>query len=357
MRIIQLIDSLETGGAERMAINYANSLSEQISFSGLVATRAEGGLLEQLEEKVGYLFLKRKYTLDLPALFRLRQFVKNNKVTIVHAHSSSFFFAFLLKLSLPSLQLIWHDHYGNSEFLKNRPSFILRLLLPYFKGVIAVNEKLRVWSQQKLKVKNSIYLPNFYSNSFTAKNQTILKGKEGKRIVCLANLRNQKNHELLLEVAKMLKSSHPEWSFHLIGKDWNDFYSANIKMKINEYNLFQTVFLYGAKQDIGTILEQATIGILTSQSEGLPVALLEYGKYKKPVVVTAVGEISQVVQDTQNGFLVPSGETFLFYNALVRLIDNPALQTELGAALFAVVIDRYAADKVIEKYFKWVKNN
>ena len=34
MRIVQLIDSLETGGAERMAVNYANSLSDTIDFSG-----------------------------------------------------------------------------------------------------------------------------------------------------------------------------------------------------------------------------------------------------------------------------------------------------------------------------------
>ena len=39
MRIIQLIDSLEAGGAERMAVSYANALSEDIEFSALVATR------------------------------------------------------------------------------------------------------------------------------------------------------------------------------------------------------------------------------------------------------------------------------------------------------------------------------
>jgi hypothetical protein len=42
VRIIQIIDSLEAGGSERMAISYANALAEQIDFSGLVATRKEG---------------------------------------------------------------------------------------------------------------------------------------------------------------------------------------------------------------------------------------------------------------------------------------------------------------------------
>jgi len=75
MRIVQLIDSLEAGGAERMAVNYANVLSEKIAFSGLVATRKEGVLKNQLNEGVQYLFLNKKKALDINALFRLRQFM------------------------------------------------------------------------------------------------------------------------------------------------------------------------------------------------------------------------------------------------------------------------------------------
>jgi hypothetical protein len=38
MRILQIIDSLDIGGAEKMAVNYANTLSKKIEFSGLVVT-------------------------------------------------------------------------------------------------------------------------------------------------------------------------------------------------------------------------------------------------------------------------------------------------------------------------------
>ena len=61
------------------------------------------------------------------------------------------------------------------------------------------------------------------------RNNTILQGIQGKRIVSLANLRVQKNHFLLLEVAKKVKLSHPEWTFHLVGKDFEDDYSKEIK--------------------------------------------------------------------------------------------------------------------------------
>ena len=58
MRIVQIIDSLDVGGAEKMAINYANALAETIEFSGIVATRKEGNLKLQIHSKVHYLFLK-----------------------------------------------------------------------------------------------------------------------------------------------------------------------------------------------------------------------------------------------------------------------------------------------------------
>jgi hypothetical protein len=58
MRILQLIDSLEAGGAERM-VNYANALTQQIECSGLVCTRKEGALKNQLDSKVAYLFLDK----------------------------------------------------------------------------------------------------------------------------------------------------------------------------------------------------------------------------------------------------------------------------------------------------------
>ena len=50
MRILQLIDSLDAGGAERIAVNYANSLTQKVSFSGLVTTRKEGVLKTEIQK-------------------------------------------------------------------------------------------------------------------------------------------------------------------------------------------------------------------------------------------------------------------------------------------------------------------
>jgi len=72
MRILQIIDSLDIGGAEKMAVNYANSLSVARDFSGLVATRKEGHLKSQIHPDVNYLFLGKKKAIDISAILRLR---------------------------------------------------------------------------------------------------------------------------------------------------------------------------------------------------------------------------------------------------------------------------------------------
>lgn len=354
MRIIQIIDSLEAGGAERMAVNYAKTLADKIEFSGLVATRKEGSLLDQISPNVSYLFLNKKKLFDIRSLLRLRSFVENNMVTHIHAHSTSFFLAFLLKIIKPSLIIIRHDHYGNNEFLANRPYFVLKGVGCFFNGVIAVNKKLKDWSEKKLNAKNVIYLPNFPIINNEISGNTILKGNEGKRIISLANLREQKNFFLLLEVAKKLKSSHPEWTFHLVGKDFEDAYSKQIKSLILEFNLENNVFLYGSRQDVAIILNQSDIAILTSQSEGLPVALLEYGLCKKAVVVTRVGEISMIVQHGMNGFLVDSNQEAVFYQCLVNLIENKELRSQFGKALYKTIQSDYTAENVLEKYLNWL---
>ena len=56
MKVLQLIDSLNAGGAERVAVNYSNSLASRIEASFLCTTREEGVLKGSLSKNVQYLF-------------------------------------------------------------------------------------------------------------------------------------------------------------------------------------------------------------------------------------------------------------------------------------------------------------
>ncbi|WP_278011087.1 glycosyltransferase [Flavobacterium gyeonganense] len=238
--------------------------------------------------------------------------------------------------------------------MPTRKLLVLRLVLPFFNNIIAVNQKLKEWTEKEMRAKNVIYLPNFPLNANQASGNTVLKGFQGKRIVSLANLREDKDHFLLLEVAKKVHDFYPDWTFHLIGKDFEDDYSKEIKKKISDFNLGDNVFIYGSRQDVPEILAQADIAVLTSKSEGLPVVLLEYGLYKKAVVVTRVGEVPMIVQHGKNGFIVDSNQPDLFYLSLEELILNNLLRIDFGNTLHGVIKADYTAENVMKKYLKWL---
>lgn len=332
-----------------MAVNIANALSEKGIQSHLCTTRQEGDLKVKLTSGVGYLFLNKKYTLDFTALLKLHQYIVKNKIDIIHAHATSYFMAFIIKLMLPKVSIVWHDHYGDSENLKERKKIPLALVSKSFKTVISVNNILHQWAKQNLHTKHYKYLANFASFGSMNSKTTQLLGLNEKRIVCLANLRPQKDHLNLLKTFKIVHNKHADWTLHLVGMDFKDIYADEIKSYINACNLNACVFLYGSCADIQHILEQATIGVLTSKSEGLPVALLEYGLAKLPVVVTDVGECGIVVKNLESGMTVPPNNANKLSEALLFLIENEKQRNEFGGNLFRNVRTNYSRNTFINQ--------
>jgi glycosyltransferase involved in cell wall biosynthesis len=351
MRIIQLIDSLESGGAERMAVNYASVLAHQIEFSGLVATRKEGILKSKVDKKVNYLYLNKKRSIDFFALLKLRKYCKKNKIDFIHAHSSSYFFAVLVKFTLPKIKVVWHDHYGNSDFLEKRSFKLLSFFSYFFSGIISVNQKLANWSKQKLKCKKVTVLYNF---ALLADEPPItkLKGVACKRIVLLANLRPQKNIDFLIDVAQNLKNSYQDWTFHVVGKHFNDNYQNKIFEKVTSLKLENTIYFYNAVSDVKNVLEQANIGVLTSKSEGLPLAILEYGLVNLPVVSTNVGDTNVVIEHQKNGFLVNTEDISSFVKCLNLLIEDQELRTKFGYNLNQTINHKFSFSEITNQYLK-----
>lgn len=351
MRVLQLIDSLQAGGAERVAVNYANDLTTIVEKSYLCTTRIEGVLKKSLSNNVEYLFLKKDYALDLKAINKLNRFVRKNKITIIHSHTSSYFIGTLIKMLNPKIKLLWHEHYGNRDQTSAFSKFILKICSYSFSCIITVSENLKMRSEQKLKTKKVCFLSNYVSNTNLLQ-LTILHGEVKKRIVCLANLRPDKDHINLLKAFKKLVKTHSDWSLHLVGQDFGDEYSKIIKHFIQEHNLEKQVFIYGSCLDVSNILSQSTIGVLSSKSEGLPLALLEYGLAKLPVVVTNVGDCNLVVKNDFLGRLVESENEQALNDALIELIKNPKVAKRIGEALCNHINENYGKEQAINKLVK-----
>lgn len=354
MRVIQIIDSLEPGGAERVAVNLANALAHKIDKSFLCATRKEGLLKESINSDVVYLFLSKKGTFDLKAIFKLRTFLKKNNIDVVHAHSSSFFIAVLVKFFLFRVKIIWHDHYGNRDATSRLNKTILKHCSIFFSSIIAVNQKLKNRSKKKLLCKNVYALSNYPVVNLKPK-VNWLEGLPNKRIVCLANLRPDKDHENLIKAFSKVKQIHPDWSLHLIGNYSKDLYFESITNLIKELQLENQVYIYGSCPDVFHILKQSTIGVLSSKSEGLPLALLEYGVVGLPSIATNVGDCNIVISNKREGVLIESEDVNALKNALLSLIIDEKLRQNMGARLKDKVVNNFSEEVQINKLIEIYK--
>lgn len=356
MRIVQLIDSLDLGGAEKMAVTYANSLVNNAEFSGLVVSRKEGELKKNIHNDVSYLFLNKKKTLDINSVIKLKEYCSSNKIQFIQAHSSSFFLACMVKLIYPKIKIIWHDHYGKFVSKTRDNSLLIRLFSLLFSGVITVSLELEAWSIRNLFCKRVLYLQNYISLKSEIIHQTKLHGTDGKRVIYVANLRPQKNHVMLIDVIKEIHDSYSEWTFHLIGNDNNDAYSISIKNRIKQYQLEEIVFVYGSREDIENCIAQSDIGVFTSISEGLPVALLEFGIQNKPVVSTSVGQIPHLIIHNESGLLSENNSVLEFSKNLSLLLEDEKLRVKFGKNLNNTINEYYSESVVMHKYKTWLAN-
>lgn len=342
MRVLQLIDSLNPGGAERMAVNIANALSRVGVESFMCATREEGKLKSELEEEVSYIFLRKLSSLDFSALSRMRRFIKKHEMTHIHTHTTSYFFAVLLKISLPKIIVVWHEHQGSRITTKRSNNLALYFCSVFFSGIIVVNRELESWCLKNMATRKVFYLPNFVP-SFSLKE---IREKE-KTIVCLANLRIPKNHQVLLKAFSIVHSKHPDWKLKFLGTDFKDSYSVDLQKIIEKEKLESSVIFAGNSTLLIKELSSAAIGVLSSDSEGLPMAILEYGSAGLPVVCTDVGQCKEVV----NGFgkIVPSKNAAALAAAILFYIENKDKRIVDGKAFSAHISENYAEDAIIPK--------
>ncbi|MGB3590259.1 MAG: glycosyltransferase [Nonlabens sp.] len=346
MRILQLIDSLEAGGAERLAVNLANVLAGVVDESHLIATRTGGDLQQSIGNSVKYCCLDRQSTVDGKAFKAFSNYIKKHNIQVVHAHSSSYFFAVITRMFYVNFKLVWHNHNGESRIIGWKKTTALKLFARSFDQVINVNEDLNDWVINNIGVTDPIYLRNF--SILPARHDYIkVDGVAGSRIVSLANLRYQKNIIFLLKAFDKVLQHVPVATLHLVGKDAGDEYSKEIKSFIAAHQLADHVLIYGSRKDTFDLLDQMDIAVLASQIEGLPVSLLEYGMAQLPVVVTDVGACKEVVGD--RGMVVESNNVDQLTDALLNYLNNPERRTKDASRFHHHIVEKYGSEQYLNE--------
>lgn len=364
MKVLSVIDSLIAAGAERMAVNIANALADEGVESHLCATHFGGPLEEFIGEKVHAIILRKKGVWDIQSFLKLRKYILRNNIRIIHAHSSSVFWCVLVKIFTPGLKVVWHDHFGFSEQLHKRPWIVLRLLAPFLNHAFVVNGKLLNFAVSKLKIDASkvSFLPNFANLNFDKlanTNADIPDAEYYPKIVCLANLRPQKDHHNLLNAFEIVLSQFPQARLYLVGGHFNDDYYHSIINHISQNNeLTGKVHVLGSRNDVEAILSACNIGVLSSVSEGLPVSLLEYGLAQLPVVCTNVGDCAFVLNNGDCGKLVEPQNHIALAQSILYYLNNIQKAKKDSSLLNSRIINDFstkgAITNIINVYNKMI---
>jgi glycosyltransferase involved in cell wall biosynthesis len=348
--VMHLIDSLEAGGAERVAVNLVNALPDERYWRCLCTTRREGPLAELAAPEVTRLSLARRRRIDFAAQWRLSDFIAAHHIRILHAHGTALLVAVLASLRPPYPRVIWHDHYGN-YVNQERPVWLYRLLARRLSGVIAVNQTLAEWAQQRLRVpaERVRYIPNFVAAGDGANEAPPLPGAPGKRIICTANFRPQKDHLTLLRAMALVSEQEPAAHLLLVGANVNETHFARVKSESDRLGLAGHVSFLGEQKNVAALLRGCDIGVLSSTSEGLPLALLEYGRAGLASVTTQVGQCAEVLDQGRAGLLVPPAAPARLADALLKLLRSAEERVQFGEQFRRRVDEVYSADSIIEQ--------
>jgi glycosyltransferase involved in cell wall biosynthesis len=160
----------------------------------------------------------------------------------------------------------------------------------------------------------------------------------------VANLREQKNYPLMMDAARLVLRRVPEARFVALG---HGPLAAELERRRDRLGLGDRFRFLGHVPDAPRVMAGFDVFALSSDVEGLPVAVMEALALGLPVVGTAVGGLPQVVDD-RVGRLVPPGRADLLADALVGLASDAGLRHELGAAA-SERADRFDARRAVAR--------
>ncbi|WP_428389405.1 glycosyltransferase family 4 protein [Mucisphaera sp.] len=168
---------------------------------------------------------------------------------------------------------------------------------------------------------------------------------ERPRLVCVGRLCEQKGQLLLLEAIARVRDRGMEVELVLAG---DGEMRGVIEQRVRELALDDLVTITGwvdAKR-VRSEIESSRALVLPSFAEGLPVVLMEAMALGRPVVSTYIAGIPELVEDGENGWLVPAGDVEALTEALVALLSSDQEQlSAMGEKGREAVLERHDASK------------
>ena len=336
-RILYLIKGLGRGGAEQSILNGARYHDTSRFFYELAYLVP--GMDDLVPEFEG---------LDVPIhclgggrgswVPVLRSLVREREIDVVHAHSP--LAAVGARIGLRGLarivyseQNVW-DAYHPATRLANMVTF------PLNDHVLAVSDHVRrsMRYPKALPLRMPPVSVVYHGLDWRAVEQwSVANGARTKLglpadapvVGTVANFRPEKGQRHLIEAAAIVRRSVPDVRFVLVGVGPLE---DDLRRQIAALGLQDTVLLPDYRGPAVSILSAFDVFVLPSIYEGLSIAALEAMAAGRPMVVSEIGPLQELMGTPPAGRLVPTAQPQALATALVDVITDPALRHTLGEA-------------------------
>jgi glycosyltransferase involved in cell wall biosynthesis len=165
----------------------------------------------------------------------------------------------------------------------------------------------------------------------------------------VARLLREKGIEEFVEAARLVQQKFHTARFQLLGPRDERNPTVIGESELDHWQREGVISWLGETSDVRPIINEADVIVLPSYREGTPRALLEAAAMAKPLITTRTVGCREVVEEGVNGLLVPVKDSKALAEAMIRLIEDPALRERMGKAGRAKVEQEFDERIVIQK--------
>ncbi len=172
--------------------------------------------------------------------------------------------------------------------------------------------------------------------------------RHARRVVAtVANLRQEKGHDVLLRAAAMVIRQAPDARFRIVG---DGPMRASLLELAASLGIATAVDFLGHRDDVPALLAASDLYAFPSRTEAFPNGLIEGMAAGLPVVASRVGGIVELVDHGRNGLLVPADDPGALANGLLDLMANAESAATLGRAARETIAARYSFERMVTAF-------
>jgi L-malate glycosyltransferase len=165
----------------------------------------------------------------------------------------------------------------------------------------------------------------------------------------VGTVRPVKDYGTFLRAARRILEARPNTRFLVVGAE-DAQYKREMACLAGQLGVERQIGWLGPMANPMSIVPLFDVAVLSSQSEAMSNAILEYMVAGVPTVATDVGGTREVLQDNRTGFLVPAHDPEAMARRVCMLLGDPDLRRAFGATARTRVETVFAAPRIIRAY-------